>query len=409
MAGDGGFVVPQEMCMNPEMAERLLNKDYFILDMQTHHRGNMQGLNLGGCGMSGSAEPDYIRSIFMDSDTTVAVLSGLPAEIGPNGDLQGFSNAQMVNSRDKINKGFAPGADRMLAHCQTNPFDGIARNGPMMENSKMMHDTRGWKCYPPVGNAQTGWFLTDPDALAFIQKGIDLKEPLFCVHKGFPLGPTWSRKHADPGPDVPVVAKMFAEAGANFVIYHSAMDTATKEGPYDDNPNPNNGGCNRLFKAIKDNDLRMKNVYAEMGSAWFTVMRDPIAATHYVGKALKYMGEERLVWGSECCWFGSPQCQIEAFKAFKMDSGLRDMYMYPDLTDDIKRGVFGLTGAKLYRVDPNLCRYNLDRSKVAMLKQDLDDEVGDRRWVMYNQPRIRNYRDLLSLWKERVATGNIMG
>jgi hypothetical protein len=43
------------------------------------------------------------------------------------------------------------------------------------------------------------------------------------------------------------------------------------------------------------------------------------------------------------------------------------------------------------------------------LKQDLDDEVGDRRWQMYNQPRIRNYRDLLSLWKHRVATGNIMG
>jgi hypothetical protein len=97
------------------------------------------------------------------------------------------------------------------------------------------------------------------------------------------------------------------------------------------------------------------------------------------------------------------------FKMFKMDSGLRDMYMYPDLTDEIKRGVFGLTGAKLYRIDPNLCRYQLDRSKLAMFKQELDDEVGPRRWVMYNQPRIRNYRDLLSIWKERVATGNIMG
>jgi uncharacterized protein len=409
MAGDGGMMVSQEMCMSTEMADRLFKKDYFILDMQTHHlgTGNLNFLPSGvtDCGMPGSNEGAYIRSIFMDSETTVAVLSGLPSDVTAGGDLSGFSNMQMVTSRDRINKGFAPGEDRMLAHCQTNPYDGPDLNGPMMERFYSMHDTRGWKCYPPVGNGSTGWFLTDPNARAFIDKAVELGEPLICAHKGFPLQPSWSRTHANPIPDVGVIAKEYPNV--NFVIYHSAFDSAHTEGPYEENPNPDNGGTDRLSKAVTDAGVRGMNVYAEMGSAWFLVMRDIMQATHYVGKMLKYVGEERLVWGSECCWFASPQCQIEAMKAFKMDSGIRDMYQYPDFTDDLKAKTFGLTGARLYRIDANACRYTIDTGAIAMNKQLLDDELGPRRWVADNRPAIQNYRQLLNLWADNKAKGVI--
>jgi hypothetical protein len=42
-----------------------------------------------------------------------------------------------------------------------------------------------------------------------------------------------------------------------------------------------------LSKVITDNELKNKNVFAEMGSAWAIAMRDPIQAQHYIGKMLK--------------------------------------------------------------------------------------------------------------------------
>jgi predicted TIM-barrel fold metal-dependent hydrolase len=235
----------------------------------------------------------------------------------------------------------------------------------------------------------------------FIKAAIDLGEPLVCAHKGFPFQ-GWSRVHADPMPDVGEVAKRYPDV--NFVIYHSAYDSGHMEGPYDPNPNPEDGGSDRLAKVVSENGLTNKNVYAEMGSAWAISMRDPVVAQHYVGKMLKYVGMERLVWGSECVWYGSPQNQIEAFKVFQISSEFQEKYGYPEFTDQLRRQIFGLTGAKLYRVEPNKCRYKVDRSQFAMYKRDMDDRYGPRRHVI-NPPYIRSRRDLFKLWRERLAAG----
>jgi hypothetical protein len=141
-----------------------------------------------------------------------------------------------------------------------------------------------------------------------------------------------------------------------------------------------------------------------MCSAWAISMRDPVVAQHYVGKMLKYVGMDRLVWGSECVWYGSPQNQIEAFKVFQISSEFQEKYGYPEFTDQLRRQIFGLTGAKLYRVEPNKCRYKVDRSQFAMYKRDMDDRFGPRRHVI-NPPYIRSRRDLFKLWRERLAAG----
>jgi len=193
----------------------------------------------------------------------------------------------------------------------------------------------------------------------------------------------------------------------NFVIYHSAYDSGHTEGPYDMNADPLDGGTDRLWKVVTANNLMNKNVYAEMGSAWCISMRDPVVAQHYLGKALKFMGEDRVVWGSECVWFGSPQNQIEAMKAFKISTEFQDMYGYPDYTDTIKRKVFGLTGAKLYRVDPNACRYKVSVSQLAWRKQLLDDVWGPRRHALNNKPAIHTRRQYIELWRDRIRKGEI--
>jgi uncharacterized protein len=398
--GGGGYVVSNEACQDEAMAEKLLNHDYFVLDFQTHHVGGATGPSFGGCDNIGSSPDAYVTSIFENSDTTVAVLSGLPSMIDPaTGDLVGFSNAEMTASRDRVNKAALPGAERMIAHCQVSPRQNPAANAEMMARSKNDFDTRGWKCYPPT---EGGWFLHEHPE--FIQSAIDLNEPLICAHKGFPLG-NWSRVHADPMPDVGRVATMFPDV--NFVIYHSAYDSAVIEGPYAEDPDPDRGGTDRLSKVVSDNGLAMKNVYAEMGAVWVNLMRDPVQASHYIGKMLKYVGVERLVWGSECTWFGSPQCQLEALKTFRLDPALAEMHGYPDFTEEVKRNMFGLTGAKLYRIDPAACRQQVSLGDIAMNKRRLDEELGPRRFALGNRPAITTRRQFIDLLAGREARGEI--
>jgi hypothetical protein len=112
------------------------------------------------------------------------------------------------------------------------------------------------------------------------------------------------------------------------------------------------------------------------------------------------------VWGSECVWFGSPQNQIEAMKVFQISKEFQDMYGYPEFTDQIRRKIFGLNGAQLYRVDPNACRYKVSVSQLTAHKLDLDDRFGERRHMMA-RPTIQNRRDLLRLRRNMAARGEL--
>ena len=59
------------------------------------------------------------------------------------------------------------------------------------------------------------------------------------------------------------------------------------------------------------------NVYAELGTTWFLMLRRPVEAAHVLGKLLVALGPERIVWGTDCAWYGSPQPLIDAFRAFR--------------------------------------------------------------------------------------------
>jgi uncharacterized protein len=422
---DGGYACSKDAMMNPEMARALVGGDYFIMDMQTHHvgpaAGNTNPVGANGCAntvMNCTTPDNYIRAMFEMSETTVAVLSGVPGALTGSNDIMGIiSNSDMQTSRDRVNNAAMPGAERMIAHAQVMVATDAARFGDLMTKA-LQAGTIGWKCYPPAEpTGNPGWFLHEVGA-PFIQKAIDLhpmrktmkqERPIICVHKGFPFS-GWSQVHADPMPDVGKAALMFQDV--NFVIYHSAFSTGNTEGPftYDKAAPPDalNGGTDRLWWVITDNDLKGKNVYAEMGSAWKIVMTDPMAAQHYVGKALKHMGTDRVVWGSETTWFGCPQDQIDAFKMLVISKEYQEEYGYPELTEDVKRQVFGGTGAGLYGIDPCATRYEVSLDMVAMRRNELDDEFGPRRWALTNKPAIKSRRDFIELCRDRDARGEIV-
>jgi hypothetical protein len=196
------------------------------------------------------------------------------------------------------------------------------------------------------------------------------------------------------------------------VIYHSAcaFDAAMAEGMGYWNPgdmvDSQNGGTSRLAKVVYESQLTNKNVYAEMGSAWNLMMNDAMLSQHYIGKMLKYVGTQRLVWGTESIWLGAPQSQIAAFKMFKLSDEIRDKYQYPEFTDQTKREVFGLTSAKLYGIDPGACYTSFKTDGIAQFRRTADEEFGDGRYAaIRHRPLMTKYSDFLLHGKHRKASG----
>jgi hypothetical protein len=100
-------------------------------------------------------------------------------------------------------------------------------------------------------------------------------------------------------------------------------------------------------------------------------MREPTRAAHVVGKLLRSFGEDHLVWGTDSIWYGTPQDQIQAFRAFEISEQFQEQYGYPALTDAVKRKVFGQTSARLYGVDPVVGKCDASADDVEAMRSAL--------------------------------------
>jgi predicted TIM-barrel fold metal-dependent hydrolase len=181
--------------------------------------------------------------------------------------------------------------------------------------------------------------------IPFIEKARALGIKLICVHKGLPL-PGQDYEYStcrDIGP----VAKAFPDM--TFIVYHSGYESGHAEGAY--NPQKPATGIDRLIASLEQNGIRPGgNVYAELGSTWRNLMREPNSAAHALGKLFKHVGEDRVLWGTDSIWYGSPQDQIVAFRAFQISPELRETHGYPELTPKLRAKVFGLNAATPYRL-----------------------------------------------------------
>lgn len=417
-SANGGYAVPKDATIDCELAEAVVDggKHQFIFDIQTHHieeEGSWRTTNPGYgdalasffSGFNGCTDSDpkrcvdaaaYLQKIFLESDTTLAVLSGFPAALCTDGGTTNcgnpLDNDAMAKSRDHINA--LAKSQRVIQHCQVNPTDHLDLQLAIMENIHSQYGNWGFKTYPEWGPDGKGWFLDDPNAgIPMIEKARELGSKIICIHKGI-VFPGWDKNASHPK-DVGVVAKMYPDT--KFVVYHSAIEFgATGEDKY--NPD-NTEGTDRLIRTVLDNDLAGQNVYAELGSVWAQVMNSPDKAQHVIGKLLKYIGEDNVVWGSECIWFGSPQPQIQAFRAFQITKENQATYGYPELTDELKAKIFGLNAAKIYGINPAETRCKIDKSALAQLKRDLDGEFGAYRWAFQDMGGPRTRREFLNLWR----------
>ncbi len=115
-----------------------------------------------------------------------------------------------------------------------------------------------------------------------------------------------------------------------FVVYHSGYerDPDGEEGAV--RPDARRRGVDRLVASLADAGIAPgANVYAELGSTWFLMLRRPVEAAHVLGKLLLAVGPDRIVWGTDSIWYGSPQPLIDAFRAFEIPERMQEEFGYP--------------------------------------------------------------------------------
>ena len=90
----------------------------------------------------------------------------------------------------------------------------------------------------------------------------------------------------------------------------------------------------------------------ELGTTFgHTVITHPKICAHLLGQIINAFGVDRVLFGTDAIWWGSPQWQIEAFRRFQIPEEMREKFGYPEITDDDKAKILGLNAAKLYSID----------------------------------------------------------
>jgi hypothetical protein len=146
-------------------------------------------------------------------------------------------------------------------------------------------------------------------------------------------------------------------------------------------------------------------VYGETGTSFNNLRSDPTQAAHFFGKLMLYLGEDNVCWGTDSIINGGPQPQIEAFRALEIPQSMQDQYGYPALTPERKAKILGLNSAAVYEVDVAAARCEAEMCTVSKLKQELDEEIGPRRWTFRPPNGPKTYEEFLAGADDMRKTG----
>ena len=357
----GFFDVTTESALETDSANAQVGGGEFIFDVQGHYvnpEGDWlsrippdarpyAGMQKARCASGGQgdrgylaclSESEFIKDIFLDSDTDIMVLSFVPSthETEPVTIEDADRTREIVAELD--------GSKRLMIHGRVNPNqDGdLEAMDELAENWNIS----AFKTYTQYGPGGIGYFLHDDAGIAMIERAKKLGVKNICIHKGLPFGPR-SYEHSQSS-DIGVVAKMFPEM--NFLIYHSSYVSTNEEVEFV--AGAGRDGIDTLIQSLVDNDVSPNsNVYAELGSTWRLLMQKPNDAAHALGKLLKYCGEDNVLWGTDSIWYGSPQDQIQAFRTFQISSEYQERFGYPAITQRVREKIFGKNAAVPYGID----------------------------------------------------------
>ena len=399
----GRFEVPPTAALDSDAAAQRLAGNEFIFDAQTHlvepnapwrggaAAGWVRTFERWPQGACGEADPvvcydadHFVKEVFLDSDTDMALLSFVPSPPGENP----LSMAEAARARELV--AALDGTQRLLLHTMVIPnWPPLEAQLAAMEAAAAEYPIAAWKTFTGWGPGGVGWRLDDPaTGLPFLEKARELGIRIVCIHKGLPF----SRQ--DPSfatcDDIGPAAAMFPDI--QFVLYHAGYETRTREGPFA------NGGAARgvdtLVRSLNAHGIAPgANVYAELGSTWRILLQDPSGAAHVLGKLMRAVGTNRILWGTDSIWYGSPQDQIQAFRAFEIASELTERYGYPQLTQEVKSDILGRNAAALFGIDSAAMRQRADGDLIGRARRAYAEAPAPsfRTWGPRNSAELRAY------------------
>ena len=344
--------------------------NFFLMQWTSQSLGEYPGYEDGPRGFGGGdldpienlGQYHYFKEIFLDSSTTVSLLTALP-------NLPDATNITPIkfaaDTRDLANT-LSGGTQRCFVHAFTQPNRGYqgpdkvpayqAEDFAWMESVAGPLDVRGWKLYcgwgdPGLGAAggqgpaQNGWWFDDDMGIAIVEhiRNIGQKTgipPVVCTHKGLAFNGTFDSAKFSPR-DMGPIGRMFPDIV--FYTYHSGYDGEYQTAyPGDDRVNSSNRGVDAFIKSCRENGIdagrhvppglqhgNTPNMYAELGTAWWNVMNDASQATHMLGKLITHIGPRRIVLGTDCIWYGNPQAQFVMMRALQFSDEAKALYNLP--------------------------------------------------------------------------------
>jgi predicted TIM-barrel fold metal-dependent hydrolase len=329
---------------------------------------------------------NFVQEVFLDSDTTLAILSGAPADDAVNWFL---SNDQMRRARELVNK--AAGSRRLLAHAVITP----GQPGWLDEMDRAIAELRpdSWKGYTmgdPNGPSRFRWRLDDeklmyPAYEKMVKSGITK----LCLHKGL-LPPDAEGRMPGITPyagvdDLGQAARDWPQI--DFVIYHCAFNVLMATEAHVD-ALEQHGRVEWVsdLAAIPER-FGVKNVFAEIGSSFgLSAVMNPRFCAGMMGILLKALGPERVFWGTDAVWYGSPQWQIEALRRMEIPPDLRDKFGWPALGSadgPTKRAILGQNAARHYGLDVAQIQRAAASDQLAQLKRRYREAGAQRSNLAY--------------------------
>ena len=179
-------------------------------------------------------------------------------------------------------------------------------------------------------------YINDPELWPFYKRAEELGVVL-CLHTGFCWVPPGKSKYCHPE-QVDDVARDFPNL--KLVCFHMGY-------PYTD--------------AMNMVAMGHPNVYLCLSLLVPWAISAPYKFAHILGEALRFVGPDRIIWGTDSAGYGA---QIGAasvgFADFQIPEELQYKYGYPALTDEDKRKIFGGNLAKLLGIDTSKRRGGKD-------------------------------------------------
>jgi uncharacterized protein len=349
-------------------------KNQFVMDMHTHflregtpirafvaqrEAVGKAGWNPALVGKPQTIEelmfPNYVKEIFLDSDTKVALISSAPSEIPEDWFL---TNDMIAAARAKVNVNL--GARRMLGHAIFTP----GYPGWLEEVDRAIADLKpdSFKGYTIGDNTHKDksvhpWRMDDEKLVyPFYEKAQKAGLVNICVHKGlFP--PSLDEKFPSLRPfcdvrDVGKAAKDWPKL--NFIIYHGGYRFPGGGTPADAYAQFEKTGRVEWVTDLAEIPSKhgVANVYADLGQLFAqTTVAQPRLIAALMGTLVRGLGASNVIWGTDAVWTGAPQWQIEGLRRLEIPEDMRKQHGYAPLgaaDGPVKTAILGENVARLY-------------------------------------------------------------